>query len=141
MIMPLNEFPAAARAEIERVVALPEPPPKYKLLGHPDSPRPVAQIISRAWYEWHLARGHKFNRDHELRGEPSTARRGWQRLSRTVRPIVLARDGYQCQQCGADGSLVALHIDHIVALAKGGTNDLDNLQVLCQPCNQRKWAH
>ena len=32
------------------------------------------------------------------------------------------------------------HIDHIVALAKGGTNDLCNLQLLCDVCNRKKAA-
>jgi 5-methylcytosine-specific restriction endonuclease McrA len=32
------------------------------------------------------------------------------------------------------------HLDHIVALSKGGTNDRRNLQWLCQPCNASKHA-
>ncbi len=32
------------------------------------------------------------------------------------------------------------HVDHIVALAIGGSNDRKNLQVLCPPCNMRKGA-
>lgn len=32
------------------------------------------------------------------------------------------------------------HADHIVALARGGSNDRSNIQVLCQPCNNRKHA-
>lgn len=32
------------------------------------------------------------------------------------------------------------HVDHIVALAKGGTNDPRNLQLLCPPCNQSKFV-
>ena len=34
-----------------------------------------------------------------------------------------------------------LEIDHIHPLARGGTNKLDNLQVLCRSCNARKWAN
>lgn len=32
------------------------------------------------------------------------------------------------------------HIDHIVPLAKGGTNNADNLQILCRSCNCSKGA-
>lgn len=32
------------------------------------------------------------------------------------------------------------HLDHIVALARGGSNDRRNLQWLCAPCNQTKSA-
>lgn len=32
------------------------------------------------------------------------------------------------------------HVDHITPLARGGTNDAINLQILCPPCNLRKHA-
>lgn len=32
------------------------------------------------------------------------------------------------------------HVDHIIALARGGTNDRRNLQILCVPCNKSKSA-
>lgn len=38
------------------------------------------------------------------------------------------------------GTTTNLTVDHIVPLALGGSNDLDNLQVLCGPCNFRKGA-
>ena len=51
---------------------------------------------------------------------------------RYVRLQVLNRDDWQCTRCG---SRHRLEIDHIVALAEGGTDDLDNLRVLCRDCH------
>jgi 5-methylcytosine-specific restriction endonuclease McrA len=33
-----------------------------------------------------------------------------------------------------------MEVDHIVALSRGGTNHISNLQLLCQPCNRSKWS-
>jgi len=46
-----------------------------------------------------------------------------------------ARDGEKCRQCG---STHKLHVDHIKPISLGGTNDLTNLQLLCQSCNIKK---
>lgn len=56
---------------------------------------------------------------------------------------VTARDRGHCALCGSGITLeleASPHIDHIVALAKGGTNDLCNLQLLCDVCNRKKAA-
>ena len=45
-----------------------------------------------------------------------------------------------CPRCGVDLSTVQVHKDHIVPLVSGGTNDIDNLQPLCIPCNLSKGA-
>ncbi len=42
----------------------------------------------------------------------------------------------KCAECSAEGS----DLDHIVPLSKGGTHSIGNLQMLCRPCNGRKWA-
>jgi len=57
------------------------------------------------------------------------------RIPSEVRKYVLERDHYRCNSCGATTDLT---VDHIVALANGGTNDLSNFQTLCRSCNSRK---
>ena len=52
-----------------------------------------------------------------------------------VRAQVLARDGLRCTRCGATDRLT---IDHIVPVAKGGSDDTTNLQTLCKSCNSGK---
>ncbi|MDE2118263.1 MAG: HNH endonuclease [Betaproteobacteria bacterium] len=55
--------------------------------------------------------------------------------------IVLKRDNYRCVKCGASPSnnhKVELEVDHIIPVAKGGGNALENLQILCRDCNQGK---
>jgi 5-methylcytosine-specific restriction endonuclease McrA len=45
-----------------------------------------------------------------------------------------------CVCCRVSLKDVKVHIDHIVPLSKGGTNDDLNMQLLCQTCNNRKHA-
>lgn len=52
-----------------------------------------------------------------------------------IRTITLERDGYVCQYCGSSRRL---HVDHELALSRGGTNLFDNLVTACGPCNQSK---
>lgn len=69
------------------------------------------------------------------RPEPVEVRTG---LSLAVRQFVLARDGAVCGVCGAVG--VPFHVDHKHPVARGGVNELDNLWILCAPCNLSKGA-
>ena len=46
------------------------------------------------------------------------------------------RDGFTCAACSYAGN--DLQLDHVVPVAKGGTNDLRNLQLLCPPCTLAK---
>lgn len=56
----------------------------------------------------------------------------------TVRKYVFERDFYRCQSCGKTNNETNLAVDHIIPLARGGQNDISNLQALCFTCNQRK---
>ena len=55
----------------------------------------------------------------------------------SLRYQILKRDRV-CQLCGATREQARLEVDHIVPRSKGGTNDPDNLQVLCARCNRGK---
>lgn len=60
---------------------------------------------------------------------------GRQPLPKWLRAAVMERDGYQCVNCGATKPLA---IDHIFPWSRGGEDTLENLQVLCKPCNSKK---
>lgn len=56
-----------------------------------------------------------------------------------IRLKALLRDGHLCQECMKNGIItLATDVDHIISKAKGGTNRLDNLQSLCNPCHKAK---
>ena len=70
-------------------------------------------------------------------------------ISRGISPQrrneILERNGFTCHQCGAGAGdpdpfnpqrKVRLHVDHIIPLTQGGTDDDDNLRTLCSSCNQ-----
>lgn len=47
-----------------------------------------------------------------------------------------AKYGHRCLMCNKTG--VKLTVDHVIPLARGGANDIANLQPLCRSCNARK---
>ena len=59
---------------------------------------------------------------------------GWDDLKREV----FRRDSYTCAYCGHRGNVLSLHVDHIVPVSRGGTDDPANLTTACWSCNLEK---
>jgi 5-methylcytosine-specific restriction endonuclease McrA len=56
-------------------------------------------------------------------------------ISMRVRYLVMEKAGWKCEKCHNTEKLT---VDHKVALSLGGSDEMENLQVLCWPCNQGK---
>ncbi len=69
-----------------------------------------------------------------LAGEGASRRRP---VAREVRQAVFERDGGRCVECG---SRFDLQYDHVIPVALGGAGTVENVQLLCAPCNQGKGA-
>lgn len=52
-----------------------------------------------------------------------------------LRRTVFERDGGQCVECGSNFDI---QYDHVIPVALGGATSVENLQLLCAGCNQRK---
>jgi HNH endonuclease len=62
-------------------------------------------------------------------------------LSETLRQQVRDRSGNRCEYCLShqDYIMGRLQIDHIQPIVKGGMDDITNLCLACELCNQSKW--
>lgn len=71
----------------------------------------------------------------------TASQRGYGAAWRKVRTIALERDAHLCQQCLKQGRYVAATtVDHIIAKAHGGSDELSNLKSLCNVCHKAKTA-
>ena len=66
-------------------------------------------------------------------------------ISKETRALVLDRNGFTCQMCGAVAGephpydprrKTRLHIGHVIDKSMGGTDDLGNLRAICSVCNE-----
>ncbi len=114
-------------------------------LGHGSKTCPRCQTT----FDSHLAHTRFCSRDcsdawHRSRGCERVRRHGRDRV-RCLRPQVLERDGWTCGICHLSirqdvdvQHPLALTMDHIVPLAVGGSDRLDNLQPAHRQCNVDK---
>lgn len=69
----------------------------------------------------------------------TSAQRGYGSKWQKIRKAVLERDEHLCQECLRNGRYtLGNQVDHIVNKASGGTDRMDNLQVLCKTCHDEK---
>ena len=61
-------------------------------------------------------------------------------ISKKVRSLVISRAGNRCEYCRVLDYLVGFdyHIEHIIGIQHGGTDDLSNLAYACSYCNWKK---
>lgn len=66
-------------------------------------------------------------------------------ISKETRAIVLDRNGFTCQMCGAGAGephpfdtsrKTRLHLGHIIDKSMGGSDDPSNLRAVCSVCNE-----
>jgi len=74
----------------------------------------------------------KQNADDEDANKLTPARR------RTAKSWLFHKQEEKCNYCGRKLSEEYFELDHIEPIARGGEDRLDNLQLLCSPCNKRK---
>ena len=67
---------------------------------------------------------------------PSRPRRP--RFGESIRQDLYRRQQGRCLYCGGRQRMDLMDIDHRTPLARGGSNDRRNLQLLCRTCNLRK---
>ena len=58
--------------------------------------------------------------------------------SRTNKTALYGGQAGNCAGCGEHFRIQHLEVDHIIATAVGGTDHIENLQLLCSHCNRVK---
>jgi 5-methylcytosine-specific restriction endonuclease McrA len=97
------------------------------------------EVIARSteWAENNLERVRQFKANNRRkRRVAKNASRG----SFTAKEFkeLCERYGNKCLSCGSMG--VTLEADHVIPLARGGSDDIGNIQLLCGFCNRRKFV-
>ncbi len=74
-------------------------------------------------------------------GSSAASRKASRSPDLRLRFQVLQRDNFRCRACGASPAVapgVVLQVDHITPWSRGGETVVENLQTLCDGCNQGK---
>lgn len=107
--------------------------------------REVSRIWRQTSEKWRIANNARSKRyteknperSRELKSAATAKRRAAPgKLSRGIVKQLFERQNGKCLACQCE--LVKYHLDHILALANGGTHTDDNVQLLCRRCNLKK---
>lgn len=52
-----------------------------------------------------------------------------------------AQYNWTCPSCGKKEPEIKLTEDHIIPISRGGSNNIENIQPLCGPCNSKKYTN
>ncbi len=65
-----------------------------------------------------------------------------EQIGKRLRFSIFSRDGFTCQYCGRtpENDDVVLHVDHVISVKDGGSNEKENLITSCRDCNLGKSA-
>lgn len=100
-----------------------------------DNPDKISVIRTRAMLKWRTNNPNKVQAERSARRARKLGAEG----SHSEEDIRQLRSKQKaCAGCGVSLYFVHGTIDHIKALVNGGTDNPDNLQLLCQPCNDSK---
>lgn len=79
--------------------------------------------------------------DEQLRNQRSPYRKQYQSAEyQRNRRIRFQRARGRCEGCGVELQPNAWECDHLISLSRGGTNEIENLRVLCVTCHRAKTA-
>jgi 5-methylcytosine-specific restriction endonuclease McrA len=98
--------------------------------------KPALAAINAEWRaaNRHISRQHERNRRARKRGAEGS------HTAAEVAELMDRQRGKCANPICRKPIRKAFHVDHIIALASGGTNFIRNIQLLCAPCNQGKHA-
>jgi 5-methylcytosine-specific restriction endonuclease McrA len=98
-------------------------------------------------WDWMVAEPRHYTECHEFsvygtgqQRQNGKTKVGKRSLPPKIRFAVFARDGWRCIYCGRTAAECALHVDHKISVANGGSDSMENLATACEECNLGKGA-
>jgi HNH endonuclease len=104
------------------------------VINHPLAPYGLISIATQIYNVLINAINWKINHQ-KYKLELKNKRKEFNKIRNSLFEKLILIQGNFCKICNIDSNLV---VDHINPLSKTGTNDLDNLQILCSSCNSKK---